>query len=61
MTSVQKQGYFIYRSLNFKAPINLSSYKFDNRDHKDLLGSNKPKPSKIFARLYEASTFIKPS
>ena len=44
MTSVRGQGYPIQRSQAFEGLIN----RFNNRNHKDSFGLNKPRPSKAF-------------
>ncbi len=47
MTSVRGRGQLVQKGQAFKAPIVLlSSNKSDDRDHKDPLGLNKPRPSK---------------
>ena len=46
MTLVRRQGHFAKKSQAFKALTGLPSNKSDNRNHKNLLGSNKPRPFK---------------
>ena len=42
MTSVRGRGNLARRGQAFKVPTGSLSIRFDNRDHKHLLGSNKP-------------------
>ena len=45
MTSVKEQGHFIRRRQASKAPTSILSIRSDDRNHKNLLATNKPRPS----------------
>ncbi len=55
MTLVWGQGHRAQRNQASEATTSPSSNKFDNRNHKDSLGSNKPGPSEALARCSEVS------
>ena len=56
MTSVQEQGWLAQRGQASKIPTN----RFNNRDHKDPLGSNKPEPSKALEAPVEPPKVLFP-
>ena len=51
MTSIRERDYFVQKNQVSKTPISLLSNRFNNRDHKDPLKSNKSEPSKALTRL----------
>ncbi len=53
MTSIRGRDYPAQRSQASKISTSLLSNKSNNRDYKHPLRSNKPEPSKAFARPFE--------
>ncbi len=51
VTSVRGRGCPVQRGQGSKAPTDLLSYKSDNEDHKNPLGSNKLGPSEVFPEV----------
>ena len=56
MISIGGRGRSARRGQAFKAPIDPTSNKSDDGDHKEPLGSNEPKLSEAPTRSFEAST-----
>lgn len=50
MTLVERKSCPIHKSQAFEAPTGLSSNRFDNKNHKDFLKSNKPRSLKALTR-----------
>ena len=51
MTLIKRRDCFIQKAPAIKTSIGFLSNRFDNKNHKDPLGSNKPKLSKAFTRF----------
>ncbi len=54
MTLVRERGWSAQKSQTSKAPTGPSFNRSDDKDHKDLLGLNKPRPFEALIGPYEA-------